>query len=46
MAVWWFGDLVDSVVLMSVRRSAFVSLFSRATIRQILNKPDSGLFVR
>ena len=33
MAVWWFGDLVDLVVRVSVRRSVFVSLFSHATIR-------------
>jgi hypothetical protein len=35
MTVWRFGDVVDTVVQMSVRRSVFVSLFSHATIGQI-----------
>jgi hypothetical protein len=30
--VWWFGDLVDLVVRVSVRRSVFVSLFYHATM--------------
>ena len=43
MTVWRFGDLVDTVVQMSVRRSVFVSLFSHATIGQI-KKTSTGFF--
>ena len=44
MTVWRFGDLVDTVVQMSVRRSVFVSLFSHATIGQIKKTSTGFIF--